>query len=255
MAEGNVYETTKLLHEYLAFDYGGPSVNSLHPLPVEYHDFPKRTAELCIKHSSKAQGGRALDIGCAVGRASFELAAHFKEVQGMDFSHGFINACNKLKENGSMDYSMTTEGYLSTKHVAEISSNIDRQRCQFWQGDACDLPTDLGKFDCVLSSNLICRLPQPMTFLQRCADLVAPGGILVLVTPYSFSEDYTPKEHWIGGFVKDGKEVKAADTVKSVFDPHFDLVESFDMPWIIRETARKHQVTFGHATVWRRKSS
>lgn len=55
MAEGNVYETTKLLHEYLAFDYGGPSVNSLHPLPVEYHDFPKRTAELCIKHSSKVK--------------------------------------------------------------------------------------------------------------------------------------------------------------------------------------------------------
>ena len=35
-----------------------------------------------------------------------------------------------------------------------------------------------------------------MTFLQRCADLVAAGGILVLVTPYSFSEDYTPK---VGG--------------------------------------------------------
>lgn len=63
------------------------------------------------------------------------------------------------------------------------------------------------------------------------------------------------QEHWIGGFVKDGKEVHAADTIKEVFGPHFDLLESIDMPWIIRETARKHQVTFGHATVWRRNSS
>ena len=69
------------------------------------------------------------------------------------------------------------------------------------------------------------------------------------VCPFHFSQ-----EHWIGGYVKDGKEVRAADTVKSVFDPHFDLVESLDMPWIIRMTARLHQVTFGHATVWRRKS-
>ena len=54
--------------------------------------------------------------------------------------------------------------------------------------------------------------------------------------------------------MKDGKEVRAADTIKETFSPYFDLIESLDMPWIIRETARKHQVTFGHATVWRRKN-
>lgn len=33
--------------------------------------------------------------------------------------------------------------------------------CTFQQGDACSLPTDLGKFDLVLMANLICRLPTP----------------------------------------------------------------------------------------------
>merc|ERR550534_1519855 len=71
--------------------------------------------------SEKQSQGRALDIGCAVGRASFELASQFKEVIGIDFSHGFINACNTLKENGSMEYGMTTEGHLTTKHTASVS--------------------------------------------------------------------------------------------------------------------------------------
>jgi hypothetical protein len=38
-----------------------------------------------------------VDIGCAVGRSSFELSRGFKEVVGIDFSASFIHACNFLK--------------------------------------------------------------------------------------------------------------------------------------------------------------
>lgn len=37
----------------------------------------------------------------------------------------------------------------------------DRSRCHFKEGDACDLPEDIGQFGCVLAANLICRLPDP----------------------------------------------------------------------------------------------
>ena len=33
----------------------------------------------------------------------------------------------------------------------------------------------------------------------------------------------------------------------------FDLVHEENMPFVIRETRRKHQFTVAHATVWRRK--
>ncbi len=36
----------------------------------------------------------ALDIGCAVGGASFELARSFNHVLGIDFSQHFVNAAN-----------------------------------------------------------------------------------------------------------------------------------------------------------------
>ena len=69
----------------------------------------------------------------------------------------------------------------------------DRSRLSFYQGDACNLPSDLGQFGCVLAANLVCRLPNPYQFLDRLPSLVAPGGVLVITSPYSWLEEFTPK--------------------------------------------------------------
>ena len=42
-------------------------------------------------------------------------------------------------------------------------------------------------------------------------------------------------------------------TLKAVMEPHFELESAEDLPMVIKETARKHQWTAAHATVWRRK--
>nr|XP_002122415.1 uncharacterized protein LOC100180046 [Ciona intestinalis] len=253
----NPYESIKMLNEYLAFNYGGPSVNCKFEGPQNGFDFPKRTAEICLQYYTPSAeiANRALDIGCAVGCASFELAAQFDEVIGMDYSHGFIKTCNVLKEKGSMEYEVLVEGDLTTKHTAVIPGHLDRSRCKFQQGDACNLPLDLGKFGCVLAANLICRLPNPTDFLLRLSNLVAEGGILVILSPYTFLREYTPKENWLGGFIDgDGKEVRAFETLQSLLGPHFTLVDSTDVPFLIRETYRKHQWTASHATIWKRKA-
>lgn len=69
----------------------------------------------------------------------------------------------------------------------------EKARCSFEQGDACDLRHDLGSFGCVLAANLICRLHSPFDFLRRLIDLVAPGGVLVITSPYTWLEDFTDK--------------------------------------------------------------
>ena len=61
------------------------------------------------------------------------------------------------------------------------------------RGDACNLPLDIGQFDCVLAANLVDRLHTPQSFLDRLSSLVAPGGILVITTPYSFMTEFTPR--------------------------------------------------------------
>ena len=47
----NVYETQKLLHEYLVFHYGSATDNLRFDFgPKDSVDFPKRCADLCLKH-------------------------------------------------------------------------------------------------------------------------------------------------------------------------------------------------------------
>jgi hypothetical protein len=49
-----------------------------------------------------------------------------------------------------------------------------------------------------MAVNLIDRLPKPVRFLAHLPELVVPGGQLVLASPYTWMEDYTPRRHWHG---------------------------------------------------------
>ena len=67
---------------------------------------------------------RAFDIGCAVGRSTFELARGFDEVIGLDYSNAFIAKCQELKMKGQAEYSMTVEGDLTENKTAVIHPEI-----------------------------------------------------------------------------------------------------------------------------------
>ncbi|XP_033630196.1 uncharacterized protein LOC117292297 [Asterias rubens] len=254
------YETAKLVNEYLVFHYGAPGEVLRYDYgPTEALDFPRRVAEECLEvyrnrvNKTKVPS-RALDIGCAVGRTAFELARDFEQVVGIDFSQAFTDTCCALKEQGSLDYEVKDEGDLMTSLKATVDPAIDRSRLQFQQGDACNLPLDLGQFGCVIGANLTCRLPNPYDFLNRLPSLIAPGGILMLTTPCTWLDEFTPKSKWLGGFTdKNGQPVSTFDTLKRVLGPDFDLVLDKNMPFFIRETARKNQWTVSHASIWIRK--
>lgn len=57
-------------------------------------DFPKKCGDLVLNWAGKAGApfNRALDLGCAVGRSTFEMAREFKEVIGIDISQTFIDS-------------------------------------------------------------------------------------------------------------------------------------------------------------------
>ncbi|XP_005104634.1 uncharacterized protein LOC101856202 [Aplysia californica] len=253
-----VYESEKLLGEYLVFHFGSPEQLIPYPFgPKDALDFPKRCAELCLKHYKPQEGlpDRALDIGCAVGRSSFDLSRGVKEVIGIDYSQSFIDAANTLKQNGEMSYQLVQEGDVFTQAVAKVEKDVDRSRVSFEQGDACDLRSSLGQFGVILAANLVCRLHHPKEFLKRLTSLLPNrGGILVITAPYTWLRDFANKNEWLGGYVgADGQAVTGFQGLQKELGPYFDLVEEVNMPFFIRETARKNQWTVAHATVWRRK--
>lgn len=117
--------------------------------------------------------------------------------------------------------------------------------------DNCDVA---GKFDAVFASNLLCRLPEPQKFLTEIGGCINSGGILALVSPYSWLEEYTAKDKWIGG-VRDGegKPVDSFSVIEKLLSADFELVERQDYPFMIREHERKYQWGVSDGTFWRRK--
>lgn len=246
-----VYETQRAVDEYLQFHYA--SDDELLPFacgPKDALGFTKRMVDKCLAASGRE---RALDVGCSVGGASFELCRHFQQVVGIDFSQAFVDAATNLAAQGEQSYEYIIQAAIKDKRKAIIAKDIDRSRVQFSQGDACSLPADLGSFDAVLAGNLLCRLPKPEAFLDRCKDLVKPGGVFVLVSPYSWLEEYTAKADWLGGYVDDaGMAKRSPDVVASLLKDSFSLESEEDMPFLIREHERKYQWGCSHGAVWRK---
>lgn len=253
----NVYETAKRLNDCLLLHYGSPDEIMRWDFgPKADVHFPKRCAELCIKYCREEQKlpSRALDIGCGVGRSTFELTHAFNEVIGIDINKSFIETCNLLKEKGYLKYSIITEGELTQDLDAVVDKNVDRSKASFLYGDACNMPLDIGEFGCVLAANLLCHLYSPNEFFDRLPNLVSHGGILVLTSPYLFSTQITPKENWLGGWLtNNGTPVTGFDCIIEKLSPCFELLMEEELPFVLRETDRKYQWTVSHATIWRRK--
>src|SRR5271157_4912658 len=111
MAE-NYYDSERALSEYLLFHYGGHE----HRIPGALADalqFPVHCVSECLDAARLPPQARALDLGCAVGRSSFELARRCAQVLGIDFSARFVSVATHLRDYGSFNFKYIEEGELT----------------------------------------------------------------------------------------------------------------------------------------------
>jgi 5-histidylcysteine sulfoxide synthase/putative 4-mercaptohistidine N1-methyltranferase len=243
------YENDKMLSEYAEFHYGDRY--------FDVANFPQALVKLAVEAMGDKAMGKALDLGCAVGRASFELAKHFDHVTGIDFSARLINLGVQLKEQGVIRYSIADEGDLvlyREQQLIQLGFADVADKVEFLQGDACNLKPHFNGYDLVLAANLIDRLYNPALFLTSIHERINAGGILLLASPYTWLEEHTNKEDWVGGFKKDGENYTTMDGLKALLTEHFELKTGpLSVPFVIRETSRKFQHTLSEVTIWERK--
>jgi len=188
---------------------------------------------------------RALDLGCTVGRTTFEIATTFNEVVGIDSNSKLIDAARYLQQHGTLKYSRKDQGICKTTLIAMVDPSIDRHRIRFEVDDVCSLPLYLKDFDAVVLANVLCRLPQPSVCLERMQGangLVKAGGILVITTSFDWLPQYTPSNNWI-------------NSVKEIGDilTEFDLIHQEEIPIMIRKHRRKFKYIITLAMVYKRR--
>ena len=118
--------------------------------------------DLLLAHLPPAPA-RVADLGCGTGTLSVLLAEQGYDVTGVDLAGEMV---------------------ARARHKAEAAGVAAR----FAVGDAAAPPLPAGGFDVVLSRHVLWALPDPAAGLARWCDLLAPGGRLLLVEGYWFTE-------------------------------------------------------------------
>ena len=95
---------------------------------------------------------RLLDVGCAAGN----LLVRYREL------------------------GWSVAGVEMSEQACEVARSRD---IEVHHGTIYDSPYEPGSFDMIVLSHVIEHVLEPERFLARCADHLAPGGLLVLATP------------------------------------------------------------------------
>jgi len=219
-------------------------------------DYAKRCAALVTDACARlgVPTNSALDLGCSVGGVAFQLAQAFSRVTAIDLDEEAIAFAAALKAEGRHPYNVRQEGALTQPGVA-LAPSVGRDRVTFLLADATCLPPDLKAHDVVLLANILDSLCSPKAVLGRMAGLkgaVDVGGLLIIVSSYSWEHELTNEGAWLGGFTADGAPVTTIDGLHSALGESFRFEEEHELPVAVPDHQRRFTYLACHTTVWRR---
>jgi len=166
-----------------------------------------------------------------------------------------------MQSGASIEFNVPIEADIYKTVVAQHEEGVTPEilnKVRFFTGDACRLKEyadDIGTFDGVVMSNLLCRLPDPLACLDGMQYVVNKGGIVVMVTPFSWLEEFTPRSKWLGGYPDpvSCEPIYSKTALKDIMEARgFEHVHEEEMPLLIREHQRKYQYIVSEATGWRK---
>jgi 5-histidylcysteine sulfoxide synthase/putative 4-mercaptohistidine N1-methyltranferase len=251
----NTFEADALVAQQLEFNYGDLSANASHPLG--YENYAVSCVKACLSHFDQPQNLTALDLGCSVGRSSFELASHFAHVDAIDFTARMIQHAFGLQEQGESRYTIKTEGELMAFKDININQHPYaevRNKINFSQGDACNLKPLYSGYDLIFCANMLERQYDPERFLNTIDSRLNAKGYLVLTSCYDWSDEDKMISQWLGGVKVNGENFTTLDGLQHLLGERFELIETKDIPYLLRESARKYQFNNSQMSIWRLKN-
>mmetsp|Transcript_215 Transcript_215/g.368 ORF Transcript_215/g.368 Transcript_215/m.368 type:complete len:171 (+) Transcript_215:49-561(+) len=170
-----------------------------------------------------------------------------------------------MQSGEELKFNVPIEGDINEEVSVVHEPGVDTasmERVNFFQGDACalseyaDAKKGFGTFDGVIMANLLCRLPDPISTISALPKIVNAGGVVVLVTPFTWLEEFTPRSKWLGGFQDSMTQepIYSKDQLKEIMESlGFVKIHEEQMPLVIREHRRKYQYIVSEATGWRKQ--
>ncbi|MDN5090708.1 5-histidylcysteine sulfoxide synthase [Aliarcobacter butzleri] len=176
----NFYESDESISSYCDLYYGKDN------LYTNYVD-------LLRPYLKDLKNSKALDLGCCVGRTSFELAKIYDEVLGIDFSANYINIGVKLKLYDFVNYKIKKEDKTFEERAISLKDfDLEKvkDKVSFMQGDACNLKEIYKDFDLIFYSSLIDKLYYPKKFLEDVSRRINKNGFFVFLSSHNWFNEH-----------------------------------------------------------------
>ncbi len=242
---GTAYDATRQHLSTYAWDH----YHSLDPEADRTDDRPGAVSRCLAEAVDLIAGGQrlrgpVLDIGCSVGRSTFDLAQASDDlVLGIDVNFSMLQVAQRVLRSGVVRYPLRRVGLVYD--LREFAVQLDgAERVDFWACDALALPLGAATFGSAVALNVLDCVSSPVTFLDALSSVVRVGGRVALATPYDWSVNVTPVEAWIGGHSQRGPDRGASEPLlRSLLTPgshpqsssRLRLVgESENVPWRAR---------------------
>ena len=140
----------------------------------------------------------SLDIGCAVGRTTFELATKTNGLTlGIDVNFSMLRIAQQVLQKGDINYPLKRLGIIYDQQQYEVLLD-NKDKVDFWVCNALALPFDKESFGSITALNVLDVCANPRDLLVNIRNTLRQDGHSILATPYDWATG-VPLDNWIGG--------------------------------------------------------
>jgi len=190
---------------------------------------------------SVAEGsGLSLDVGCSVGRYTFECAGKGFAV-GIDLNVEHLRLATGFQRAGKVIYTRKTRALRREEIVSEFAPS---RNALFLLADIHNPPFKMETFDYIGALNVIDSVKLPLTALGQMDAMLKENGKLFLSTPYVWDADIS--EEWL-----EAPDIDPHSFVKMLLTgelmPECELnyritMDKTNIPWRLRKQDTQHFV-------------
>lgn len=251
MGPGSEYNNTKHHISSYGWDHYG-DLAPANEFEDETHATKPGSTINCLKAGlsllPKKPEAPILDVGCALGRTSFELAKKYNGLTlGIDVNFSKLRIAQRVLQEGVVSFPLKKLGIAYEQHEYPVDFS-HKQYIDFWLCNALVLPFSNSTFKFASLLNVLDVVPAPKILLTSVNNILSAGAYAAFSTPYDWSPPVS-MDSWIGG-KKSHQSFKgdSAQIVKSLFSTEqgtgeFNKLkiigEIEHQPWFVRVHKRR----------------
>lgn len=187
---------------------------------------------------------RAVELGCGVGRGLYELGRGAALVVGVDLQLASLRRARRLLGGRPVEYARRVAGRCyapATIAPPPPLATTLAPTAALVCADALDPPLVPGAFDRVVALNVIDAVHAPPQLVAVADGLCAPGGEVMLASPYAWQSGIVAEEHRPRG-ADPAAELRRRLVDGAALEARYTVEDEAELPWSLRRDARSATV-------------